>query len=69
MSATHDQSGFTLVEILIAVVIFSIDLLGIAGLLVSGMRFTHDSQLRSIACQSRVNLVPNGSLKVYQPGQ
>lgn len=49
MSVKRGQSGFTLVEILIAVVIFSIGLLGIAGLQVSGMRFTHDSQLRSIA--------------------
>jgi type IV pilus assembly protein PilV len=43
--------GFTLVEILIAVVIFSIGLLGIAGLQVAGMRFTHGSQLRTIAVQ------------------
>lgn len=41
--------GFTLVEILIAIVVFSIGLLGIAGLQVSGMRFTQGSQLRSVA--------------------
>jgi type IV pilus assembly protein PilV len=44
-----DQQGFTLIEILIAIVIFSIGLLGIAGLQVAGMRFTHGSQLRSVA--------------------
>lgn len=49
MSIKHQQAGFTLVEILIAIVIFSIGLLGIAGLQVAGMRFTHGSQLRSIA--------------------
>ena len=49
MPVKRSQSGFTLVEILIAIVIFSIGLLGIAGLQVSGMRFTHDAQLRSIA--------------------
>ena len=49
MSVKRSQSGFTLLEILIAIVIFSIGLLGIAGLQVAGMRFTHGSQLRSIA--------------------
>ena len=43
------QHGFTLLEVLIALVIFSIGLMGIAGLQVSGMRFTHDSQLRTLA--------------------
>ncbi len=41
--------GFTLLEILIAIVIFSIGLLGIAGLQVSGMRHTQGSQLRATA--------------------
>ena len=49
MPVRHRNDGFTLVEILIAIVIFSIGLLGIAGLQVAGMRFTHDSQLRSVA--------------------
>lgn len=43
------EQGFTLIEVLIAIVIFSIGLLGIAGLQVAGMRFTHDSRLRSLA--------------------
>ncbi len=49
MPVTRRQGGFTLLEILIAIVIFSIGLLGIAGLQVAGMRFTHGAQLRSVA--------------------
>jgi len=45
----HKQGGFTLLEVLIAVVVFAIGLLGIAGLQVAGMRFTHGSQLRAVA--------------------
>jgi type IV pilus assembly protein PilV len=48
-TVTRPHQGFTLIEVLIAIVIFSIGLLGIAGLQIAGMRFTHGSQLRSIA--------------------
>ena len=44
-----DQRGFTLLEVLITVVIFSVGLLGIAGLQMSGMKQTHNSHLRSVA--------------------
>lgn len=41
--------GFTLLEVLIAVIVFSIGLLGIASLQMAGLRYTHASQLRSVA--------------------
>lgn len=43
--------GFTLLEVLIAIVIFSIGLFGIAGLQANGMRFTQGSQLRLVAIE------------------
>lgn len=42
-------SGFTLLEVLITVVIFSIGLLGLAGLQVKGLTLAHDSLLRTTA--------------------
>lgn len=50
------ERGFTLLEIMIAVVVFAIGLLGIAGLQVAGMRFTHGSGLRSVATMQAENM-------------
>jgi type IV pilus assembly protein PilV len=50
------QRGFTLLEVLVAIVVFSIGLLGIAGLQVAGMRYTHGSQLRSLATMQAENM-------------
>ena len=43
------QKGFSLLEVLIAVVVFSIGLLGLASLQVTGLKMSHDSLLRSVA--------------------
>ena len=46
---TSSQSGFSLIEILVTVLILAIGLLGIAGLQASSMSNNHNAQLRSIA--------------------
>jgi type IV pilus assembly protein PilV len=43
------QGGFTLIEVLIAVLVLAIGLLGLAGLQASALRFNHDAQLRTQA--------------------
>ena len=43
------ESGFTLIEVLIAVVIFAVGLLGLAGLQATGIHMNHSSMLRSKA--------------------
>jgi type IV pilus assembly protein PilV len=51
-SAAHPAlrgGGFTLVEVLIAVVILAIGLLGLAGLQTSAMKFNHSAYLRTQA--------------------
>jgi type IV pilus assembly protein PilV len=48
--------GMTLVEVLIAIVIFAIGLLGIAALQVAGLRYTKGSQTRSFAATQAENM-------------
>lgn len=43
------QSGFTLLEVMISVLVLSIGLLGLAGLQASGLRNNHSAYLRSQA--------------------
>lgn len=52
MKTTETRSnkrGFSLVEVLVAIVIFSIGLLGIASLQIAGMRYAGGSQHRAMA--------------------
>ena len=43
------QQGFSLLEVLVAVVVLSVGLLGIAGLQLTGLRYSHNANLRYIA--------------------
>ena len=62
----RQAAGFTLLEVLIAVVVFAIGLLGIAGLQVAGLRFSHGSQLRSVATMQAENMADH--LRANQAG-
>ena len=51
MKSYKTQSGFSLLELLIALVIFSIGLLGVAGLQVVSKQANYESQQRTMASQ------------------
>lgn len=46
---SNEQNGFTLIEVLIAVLVISIGLLGMAGLQTSGIQQSHNSYLKTQA--------------------
>lgn len=68
-SNVTNNKGFTLLEVLIAVLILSIGLLGIAGLQAKGLQFNHSAYLRTqatflaydIADRMRANMVAVGT--------
>ncbi|HSC47228.1 MAG TPA: type IV pilus modification protein PilV [Gammaproteobacteria bacterium] len=61
MRPTHKivpcQSGFSLLEVLISLVVLSVGLLGIAGLETAGMRMTYNGSVWSAAAISAQNMV------------
>jgi len=65
-SRTKSSSGFTLIEILIAIVIVSIGLLAYAGLQVNGLKQTHAALLRSQAAISTHDMADR--LRANLPG-
>jgi type IV pilus assembly protein PilV len=57
MTPNRTQSGFSLLELLVALVIFSIGLLGIAGLQVVSKQANYESQQRTIASEVAYSLL------------
>lgn len=57
MSTRRAQSAFTLVEVLVAIIVLAVGLLGLAGLQLAGMRNNHSSALRSTATIAVADLV------------
>lgn len=57
MRAGHMQTGFTLVEVLVALVILCVGLLGLAGLHLSGLRNNESAYLRSQATLQAYDMV------------
>lgn len=49
LSAKPGQSGFTMLEVLVAMVVLSIGLLGLAGLQATGLQANHSAYLRTQA--------------------
>ena len=55
MDRRHTQ-GYSLLEVMLTVFVFSVGLLGVAGMQVKSMRNTHDAYLRTIATQQAIDM-------------
>ncbi|MDH5179402.1 MAG: type IV pilus modification protein PilV [Gammaproteobacteria bacterium] len=66
----HIQSGFTLLEVMLALVIFSVGLLGLAGMQMSGLQNNNDAMLRTLAYQQLYDMAERvrGNWSGYQNG-
>lgn len=55
-SGQHDQSGATLLEVLIAILILSFGLLGMLGLIINSYKLTSSSNFRTVAAQQAYSM-------------
>lgn len=64
------QQGFTLLEAMIALVIFSVGLLGLAGMQMTGLQNNNEAMIRSIAYQQLYDMTERvrGNLAGYNAG-
>ncbi len=53
---SRTESGFTLLEVMVALVIFSIGMLGLAGIQAEGIQSNNTAYLRTIAMQHAYNI-------------
>ena len=51
------ESGFSLIEVLVALLVLSIGLLGLAALQAQGLRFNHDAYVRTQATNLAYDIV------------
>lgn len=66
LSAGRKQAGFTLIEVLVAMVILALGLLGVAGLQATSMRNAHSGYLRSQATILAYDIVDRMRANVSQ---
>ena len=52
----HKSAGFTLLEVLIALFVLSVGLLGLASLQAQALRYNHNAYLRSVATQQAYDI-------------
>ena len=67
------ESGFSLIEVLVALLVLSIGLLGLAALQAQGLRFNHDAYVRTQATNLAYDIVDrmrvnNTALAAYTAG-
>lgn len=61
----RNQRGFTLIEVLITVIVLAIGLLGLAGLQLNGLRFTHSAYHTSQATIAAYDIIDR--MRVNRP--
>lgn len=54
--SVKQQAGFTLIEAMIALLVFSVGLLGLAGMQMSGLQNNHNSLMRTYAIQNSYDI-------------
>lgn len=51
------MNGFSLIEVMVSLLLLSIGLLAIAGMQITGVKYTHEAYLRSVAATQLSNMM------------